>query len=358
LINNRFTNKKQKKESTSEGLKKNELVDNLKATNKFIKEKEKEIDKKTFQYNNSILEAEKEELGKRIEKLKKENNKHIKDRSNTILKLIKADVSHVNPYGTFFKEVEMEEIDNIDGTKKIKISKLKYTTDNFALKPLVKWGRIGQTSNDKKSPKAPKMKLRGCFTEFSFTVIINAQSKDFGEFKIFKPPGPFIITLIFLANRAVDINEITKEVQNFCVCEPYEYKFQIYMHTAYDGSSVPKNDSGMPFCIKPSTSDWILSFGCKKEQVVMVTVDPKSLQEKIDSTIQLNENVLKDDPVDLEDVLFFGTEPNFSILYNFRLTSSAALQQLIDAIKSEVPITPPNNDSANTTEKQNNKLTI
>ncbi|CAG8852623.1 1539_t:CDS:1, partial [Gigaspora margarita] len=47
-INNHFTNKKQKKESTLEGLKKNELVDNLKATNKFIKEKEKEIDKKTF----------------------------------------------------------------------------------------------------------------------------------------------------------------------------------------------------------------------------------------------------------------------------------------------------------------------
>ncbi|CAG8838556.1 46190_t:CDS:2, partial [Gigaspora margarita] len=466
-INNRFTNKKQKKESTSEGLKKNELVDNLKATNKFIKEKEKEIDKKTFQYNNSILEAEKEELGKRIEKLKKENNKHIKDRSNTILKLIKAelvlnylkrmgsninkkkyhdtftkffgynvdklgiyydmklaskttrsswlnlpcidvcnpeeeidgkkktisdklvenikniffrDVSHMDPYGTFFKEVEIEEINNIDGTKKIKISKPKYTTDNFALKPLVKWGRLGQTSNDKKASKAPRMKLRGCFTEFSFIVILNAQSKDFEEFKIFKPLGPFIITLTFLEvmnsiDHAVDINEITKEVQNFCVCKPYKYKFQIYMYTAHDGSSVPKNDLRIPFCIKPSKSDEILLF-------VTVIVNPKSLQEKIDSTIQLNENVLKNNPVDLEDILFFGTEPNSSIflpglflivnhgivlfgydtnmdsLYNLRLTGSAALQQLIDAIKSEVPITLPNNDSANTTKKQNNELTI
>ncbi|CAG8845730.1 23039_t:CDS:2, partial [Gigaspora margarita] len=151
-------------------------------------------------------------------------------------------VLHVNPYGIFFKEVEMEEINNIDGTKKIKISKPKYTTDNFALKPLVKWGRLGQTSNDKKASKAPRMKLRGCFTEFSFIVILNAQSKDFEEFKIFKPPGPFIITLTFLANRAVDINEITKEVQNFC------------------------NNPGMPFCIKPPTSDGILLFGCEKEQ--------------------------------------------------------------------------------------------
>ncbi|CAG8855914.1 13800_t:CDS:2, partial [Gigaspora margarita] len=89
--------------------------------------------------------------------------------------------------------VEMEEIDNIDSTKKIKISKPKYTTDNFVLKPLVKWGRMGQTSNDKKAPKAPRMKLRG--------FILNAQSKDFREFKIFKPPGPFIITLIFLASK-------------------------------------------------------------------------------------------------------------------------------------------------------------
>ncbi|CAG8855281.1 14028_t:CDS:2, partial [Gigaspora margarita] len=78
----------------------------------------------------------------------------------------------------------------------------------------------------------------------------------------------------------------------------------------------------MPFCIKPPTSDRILSFGCEKGTggfspnitwIVTVTVDPKSLQEKIDSTIQLNENVLKDDSVDLEDVLFFGTEPNSSI---------------------------------------------
>ncbi|CAG8853079.1 6043_t:CDS:2, partial [Gigaspora margarita] len=288
--------------------------------------------------------------------------------------------------------VEMEEIDNIDGTKKIKISKPKYTIDNFALKPLVKWGRMAQTSNNEKAPKAPRMKLRGCFTEFSFTVILNAQSKDFGEFKIFKPPGPFIITLTFLASKdsefwnkndlertydffksgvtrfdnkvmnsidhVVDINEITKEVQNFCVCKPYEYKFQIYMYTAHNGSSVPKNDSGMPFCIKPPTSDGILSFGCEKGTVT-VTVDSKFLQEKIDSTIQLNENVLKDDSVNLDDVLFFGTEPNSSIflpglflvvnhrivlfgydtnmdsLYNLRLTSSAALQQPIDTIKSE-----------------------
>ncbi|CAG8826782.1 16230_t:CDS:2, partial [Dentiscutata erythropus] len=65
------------------------------------------------------------------------------------------------------------------------------------------------------------------------------------------------------------------------------------------------------------TSDGILSFGCDKQKgefspniawIVTVTVDPLALQEKIDNTLLANMTTNKDEPIDLEDALFFGIE--------------------------------------------------
>ncbi|CAG8826772.1 7142_t:CDS:1, partial [Dentiscutata erythropus] len=52
-----FTNKKPKKGS-DEGSKRTDLISKLKVTNKNIKDTQKEIDKKNFEINNSLLEAE------------------------------------------------------------------------------------------------------------------------------------------------------------------------------------------------------------------------------------------------------------------------------------------------------------
>ncbi|CAG8817641.1 22726_t:CDS:2, partial [Dentiscutata erythropus] len=144
-------------------------------------------------------------------------------------------------------------------------------------------------------------------------------------------------------DRPIDINAKTKEVQNFCVCELYEYTFKIPMYTAHDGSQEPRKDPGMPFCLpgKP-TSDGILSFGCDKQKggfspniawIVTVTVDPLALQEKIDNTLLANVTTNKDEPIDLEDAL---------------LTGGAALQQLINAIKANNPIPSQPNESVPT----------
>ncbi|CAG8681740.1 12251_t:CDS:2, partial [Dentiscutata heterogama] len=462
---NIFTNKKPKKDS-DEGSKRTDLINKLKLTNKNIKDIQKEVDKKNFEINNSLLEAEKSELKKRIDKLQREKNKYIKERSSVVLQLIKSgktldnlinrrkligeevvqeiksnnknknilnfeelkkkdkknqnpntkkdqkgntkkkydnvferffgwdvdklgmyyemkmaskllpgsrllnlpcinvcdpeeevdgrkktitdklidnirniffgDISHVDDFGTFFKEIQIEEIEGETEEKTIKIA-----------------------------PKAPRMKLRGIYSEFGFRIVLNAVSKDYGEFKVYKPPGPFIVTLTFLAckdgefwknkdigktydffkpgvtrfdntdndiqsrindkwevinsvDRPIDINAKTKEVQNFCVCEPYEYTFKIPMYTAHDGSQEPRKDPGMPFCLpgKP-TSDGILSFGCDKQKggfspniawIVTLTVDPSALQEKIDNTLLANATTNKDEPIDLEDALFFGIE--------------------------------------------------
>ncbi|CAG8667049.1 7920_t:CDS:2, partial [Dentiscutata heterogama] len=314
-----------------------------------------------------------------------------------------GDVSHVDDFGTFFKEIQIEEIEGETEEKTIKIGKPKYTKDNFALRPLVKWNRFGQTTNDEKAPKAPRMKLRGIYSEFGFRIVLNAASKDYGKFKVYKPPEPFIITLIFLAckdsefwknkdigkmydffkpgvtrfdntdndiqsrindkwkvinsvDRPIDINTKTKEVQNFY--------------------------PGMPFCLpgKP-TSDGILSFGCDKQKdgfspniawIVTVTVDPLALQEKIDNTLLANATTNKDKPINLEDALFFGIDQSKTVflpglfliveygialfgydtdidnLQNLRLTGSAVLQQLIDAIKANNPIPSQPNESVPT----------
>ncbi|CAG8784780.1 1768_t:CDS:1, partial [Gigaspora margarita] len=93
----------------------------------------------------------------------------------------------------------------------------------------------------------------------------------------------------------------------------------------------------------------------------------------------LNKTVFKDEPIDLENVLFFGIEPNPSIflsgifliinykivlfdyntnidsLYNLKLTSSAVLQQLINAIKLETSIKPPNNKTTTPVNEPNNE---
>ncbi|CAG8785116.1 25396_t:CDS:2, partial [Dentiscutata erythropus] len=340
--------------------------------------KEKEIDKKTFEYNYSILEAEKEKLGKEtldnlINKRKlieekvigeiKLNNKNKNFSSFEEFKKTSKSACEsqlnlpcIDPCDTE-EEVDRKKktiseklVENIKNIFFRDVSHVDSYRNNFALGPLVKWGRMRQTSNDEKAPKLPRMRLRGYFTEFSFTIILNATSKEFGNFKLNKPPGPFIITLTFLASSRindkwevmnsidypVDTNEKTKEVQNFFVYG-------------------------------------ILSFGCKKGTggfspniawIVTVTVDSKSLQNKIENTIQLNESVLKDELANLEDMLFFRIEPilslsllrifliinygivlfgydtNMDSLYNLRLTGGVTLQQLIDAIKSEAPINP------------------
>ncbi|CAG8811106.1 28503_t:CDS:2, partial [Dentiscutata erythropus] len=255
-----------------------------------------------------------------------------------------GDVSHIDDFGTFFKEVQIEEIE-------------------------VKWNRFGQTTNDKKASKAPRMKLRGIYSEFGFRIMLNATSKDYSDFKVYKPPGPFIVTLTFLAckdvknsvDRPININAKTKEVQNFCVCELYEYTFKIPMYMAHDGSQEPKKDSGMPFCLpeKP-TSDRILSFGCDKQKggfslniawIVTITVDPSALQEKIENTLLANTTTNKDEPIDLEDALFFEIEQNMDNLQNLRLTGGTALQQLINAIKANNPILSQPNKSIKEKEK-------
>ncbi|CAG8825818.1 15592_t:CDS:2, partial [Dentiscutata erythropus] len=143
-------------------------------------------------------------------------------------------------------------------------------------------------------------------------------------------------------DRPIDINAKTKEVQNFCVCKPYEYTFKIPMYTAHDGLQEPRKDPGMPFCLsgKP-TSDEILSFSCDKQKggfslniawIVAVTMDPSALQEKIDNTLLANVTTNKDEPIDLEDAL----------------TGGAALQQLIDAIKANNPVSSQPNESVPT----------
>ncbi|CAG8818242.1 28066_t:CDS:2, partial [Dentiscutata erythropus] len=281
--------------------------------------------------------------------------------------------------------VQVEEIEGETEEKTIKISKPKYTKENFALRPLVKWNRFGQTTNDEKASKAPRMKLRGIYSEFGFRIVLNAVSKDYGDFKVYKLPGPFIVTLIFLACKdsefwknknigktPININSKTKEVRNFCICELYEYTFKIPMYTAHDGLQEPRKDPGMPFCLpeKP-TSDGILFFGCDKQKggfspniawIVTVTVDPLALQEKIDNTLLANTTTNKDEPIDLEDALFFGIKQSKTVflpglfliveysialfgydtdidnLQNLRLTGGAALQQLIDAIKANNPV--------------------
>ncbi|CAG8817613.1 26465_t:CDS:2, partial [Dentiscutata erythropus] len=158
--------------------------------------------------------------------------------------------------------------------------------------------------------------------------------------------------------RPIDINAKTKEVQNFCVCEPYEYTFKIPMCRAHDGSQEPRKNPEIPFCLsgKP-TSDRILSFSCDKQK------------EKIDNTLLANATTNKDELIDLEDALFFGMEQSKTVflpglfliikysialfgyntdmdnLQNLRLTGSAALQQLIDAIKANNPIPSQPNES-------------
>ncbi|CAG8812493.1 19704_t:CDS:2, partial [Dentiscutata erythropus] len=213
---------------------------------------------------------------------------------------------------------------------------------------------------------------------------------------------PFIVTLTFLAckdgefwknkdiGKTYDFfkpgvtrfdntdNDIQK-VQNFCVCEPYEYTFKIPIYTAHDGSQELRKDPGMPFCLpgKP-TSDGILSFGCDKQKggfslniawIVTVTVDPSALQEKIDNTLLANATTNKDEPINLEDALFFGIEQSKTVflpglfliveysialfgyntdmdnLQNLRLTSGAALQQLINTIKANNPVPSQLNES-------------
>ncbi|CAG8696141.1 12230_t:CDS:2, partial [Dentiscutata heterogama] len=226
-----------------------------------------------------------------------------------------GDVFHVDDFETFFKEVQVEEIEGKTEEKTIKIGKPKYTKDNFALRSLVKWNKFSQTTNNKKAPKAPRMKLRVIYSKFGFRIILNMISKDYGDFKVYKLPRPFIVTeVINSVDRPIDINTKIKEIQNFCVCELYEYTFKIPIYMAHDGLQEPRKDPRMLFCLpeKP-TSDEILSFGCDKQ---------KALQEKIDNTHLANVAINKDKPIDLEDAL----------------TGGAVLIQLIDAIKANNPI--------------------
>ncbi|CAG8820472.1 26563_t:CDS:2, partial [Dentiscutata erythropus] len=96
---------------------------------------------------------------------------------------------------------------------------------------------------------------------------------------------------------------------------------------------------------------------------------------KIDNTLLANTTTNKDEPIDLEDALFFGIEQSKTVflpglfliieygialfgydtdidnLQNLRLTSSTALQQLIDAIKANNPVPSQPNESIKEKEK-------